>query len=427
MHKPKKVFYGWWIVIAITTMSFTGGAAPFAIVLKQLMEQFHTGRGGVSLGPSIGGIAFGVAGIIAGKLLQRFKPKTFMLWGTVVAGLSTLLLSLSNNLGYFYTFSFIGGVAGGFGGVIASFTLLSKWFNRKWGTALGITMAGSAIGSMVLRPLVGLIAENVGWQATYLLAGSLTLVVNLPLILFVLKDSPESRGLLPDGDKYKEIVNTTIVKPAAETKSAPITTNNKTGIMSYLKSPALWLLGISFACVAIGDSAVTNHEVSFITDMGISATVAASAFGFTLGISGVSRLGSGWLADRLSSRYVAILFLIVEIAGMLILMQANTMSRVWMFVIVFGLGTGAATTLLPIVTRDIFGGKDFSVLFGFTNVLFVVGGAIGTPLAGFMFDAMGSYYGVFIVVAIIYAISILSIYFAFGASPRTLLKRSVKI
>lgn len=416
MRKPKKLFYGWWVVIAVTAMYFTGGAAPFAIVLKQLMEQFQTGRGEVSLGPSLFAIAFGIAGIVAGKLLQHVRPKTFMLWGSIVAGLSNLLLSLSSNLWYFYTLSFIMGAAGGFGGVISSFTLLSKWFTRKWGTALGITMAGSAIGSMILRPLVGFIAENLGWQATYIFAGSLSLIVNVPLILFVIKDNPESKGLFPDGE--------TSAKPVVEIKTRPVTGTEKTDIKYYLKNPALWLLGISFAFIAIGDIAVPNHEVSFITDMGISATLAASAFGFTLGISGISRLGSGWLADRISSRYVTILFIVVEIIGMLILMQADTMSKVWLFVIVYGLGTSAATTLLPIVTRDIFGTKDFSLLFGFTNVLYVIGGAIGTPLAGFMFDSMKSYHGVFILVTVIYVFSILTLYFAFGANPRPFMRPS---
>ena len=70
-------------------------------------------------------------------------------------------------------------------------------------------MAGGSVGSMVIQPLVGIIAQNFGWRATYLFAGSLVLAINVPLILFVLKDSPESMGLLPDGDKSKEIASHT--------------------------------------------------------------------------------------------------------------------------------------------------------------------------------------------------------------------------
>lgn len=424
MNKGVRLFYGWWIVIVITIMSFTYSAAPFAVVLKQLMEQFNTGRGEVSLGPSLSTIAGGIAGIFVGVLLRRNKPKAFILWGSVVGGVSSLLLSLANNLWYFYVLSFIAGATGGFSGAIASFTLLSKWFTRKWGAALGITQAGGAIGSIVIQPLVGVIAQNFGWRATYLFAGSLNLALTVPLIIFVLKDNPESRGLLPDGDKPDEIAKLTDGKTLMQAPK-PVTIVGNTGLLFYLKSPALWSMGISFALAAIGYNAVTMHEVSFITDRNVSATIAALALGVTLGIGGITSFVSGWLADKLSSRYVAILFLLIAIVGMLILMQANTMSKVWVFVAVYGLGIGASGTLLPIVTRDIFGTANFSTVFGFTNVLFVAGFALGVPLAGFMFDTTGSYHSVFITVTIIYVIAILSLYFAFGVKPRPLLRPAV--
>ena len=107
------------MVIAITILFFTGGAAPFAIVLKQLMEQFHTGRGEVSLCQSITMIAVGITGIFVGRLLQRYSPRTFLLWGSVVGGVSSLLLSLANSLWFLYVFYFIAGLAGGFSNAIA--------------------------------------------------------------------------------------------------------------------------------------------------------------------------------------------------------------------------------------------------------------------------------------------------------------------
>jgi sugar phosphate permease len=410
MKKPKKLFYGWWMAIVIAIMSFTYGAAPFAIILKNLMEQLHTGRGDISLGPSIATIAGGVAGIIAGRLLYRYRPRTFMLWGTVVAGVCALLLSLTTSLWYFYVLSFVSGVAGGFSSAIPTFTLLSKWFTRKWGTACGITQMGGSIGSMALSPLVAMIAENFGWQATYIFYGALTLAVSVPLILFVLKDTPQSLGLLPDGATPEEADATTKAPEQRATSNA--------GLLAYLKRPAMWLMCLGFAFLGLGWSAVVTHEVSFITDMKVSTTLAASAFGFTVGISAIASLASGWLSDRLSSRYVTIMFVILAIAGLLVLLQADTMPKVWLFVVLFGLGVGAAGTLLPIVTRDIFGAADFSALFGVTNVLFVVGYALGMPLAGFIFDATGSYHSVFLLLIGIYLLAILTLYFAYGLTPR---------
>jgi sugar phosphate permease len=424
MEKGNKLFYGWWIVIAITIICFIGGAGPFAVVLKQLMAQFHTGRGEVSLSQSIASMAGGITGIFVGRLLHRYSPKKLMLWGAIVSGASMLLLSLATNLWFLYAFCLITGIAGSFNNAIAMFTLLSKWFSRKWGTAIGITMTGGGIGSIIIQPVVGIIAQNYGWQATYIFAGILILVVSVPLIVFVLKDSPEAMGLLPDGDKLKETGNFQNNKIPVQTPAKPAYIDHNAQLLVYLKKPALWLMGISFALASIGANAVTTQEVSFITDMHISAAVAATARGITLGIGAISALASGWLADRLISRYVTILFFILSIFGMLILIQSATMSQIWLFVIVYGIGIGAGGTLLPIVTRDIFGAGDFSILFGFVIVLLSVGNSIGAPLAGFMYDATGSYHNVFVLVTVIYVVAILGIYFAFGAKPKPLVRFS---
>jgi sugar phosphate permease len=243
MNQGNKLFYGWRMVIVSAILFFIGGAAPFTIVLKQLMAQFHTGRGEVSLSPSITMIAAGITGIFVGRMLHRNSPKKFLLWGSVVGGVTLLLLSLANSLWFLYAFSVIAGLAGGFSNAISIFTLLSRWFVRKWGTALGIAMAGGGIGSIVFQPLVGIIAQNFGWRAMYLFAGSLILAINVPLILFVFKDNPESMGLLPDGDKSKEIASPLKDKPLTQ----PTPTLENTRLFSYLKRPPLWLVSISFA------------------------------------------------------------------------------------------------------------------------------------------------------------------------------------
>ena len=422
MNKINKFFYGWWMVFVITILLMTSSAAPLSVVLKQLMGQFHTGRGEISLCQSIWLFTMGVTGIFIGKLVLLYRPRTFMLWGSLLGGAGCLFVSLANSLWVFYFFYFVIGVAAGFSNVIAYFTLLSKWFIRKWGTALGIAFAGQGVGSLMFQPIVGIIAQKFGWRATYLFAGSLVLAINAPLILFVLKDNPESMGLLPDGDRYKEIISPINRQPSVETSTGSNAATKNNRLLSYIKSPALWLVSISFALVSIGYSAVTTQEVSFITDMKISTTIAASAFGITLGIGAISSVVSGWLADRLVSRYVTILFVLLAIVGMLILMHADTISKIWLFVVIYGLGIGAPGILLPIVTRDIFGTTNFSAIFGIIVVLYAFGNAIGAPLAGFMFDATASYRSTFIIITATYAVAILGIYFSFGANPKPLLR-----
>jgi sugar phosphate permease len=246
----------------------------------------------------------------------------------------------------------------------------------------------------------------------------------VPLILFVLKDNPESMGLLPDGDQPGNNTNPSNRNFPAKTPNESPIVSQKTGLMAYLKKPALWLMGIGFAFIAIGYNAVTVHEVSFITDMKVSDTIAAAALGVTLGIGALSSFVSGWLADKLMSRYVSILFFSLAVVGLVLLLPSPTVSQIWLAVIIYGFGVGAVGTLVPLVTRDIFGTTNFSTLFGFTVVLFAAGNAIGAPLAGFMFDATGSYHNVFVIVIAIYAAAILGIYLACGIRPKPLMRTS---
>lgn len=413
--KQPRFFYGWWVVLAIMMIFFAMTANPFNIVLKQLMTEFDSGRGMVSLAPSMSTISGGIAGLFVGRLLINQRPKRFMLGGIILGGVSLLLISLTQELWQVYVLYFINGVAMAGAGALAMFTLLSKWFVKKFGTVSGIVMAGGALGSMI-TPLVGIIAENLGWRATYIFSGTILLVMCIPLILFVIKDSPDKIGLSPDGETvYNEPGKATIPS------SAPV--KQTANLSVYFKRPALWAMGLSFLFIAIGDSAVTAHQVSFITDMNIREAVAASALGFTLGISAISRMGSGWLADRISSRYVVIMFLIIEVGGMLLLMQASTISDIWLFVVVYGLGVGASTTLLPLVLKDIFGTAAFSMLFAVLDLFFRGGYTLGIPFAGFVFDATGSYRLVFTIIIVLYITAGTIMYFTFGASPKPFMKR----
>lgn len=171
LAKHTRLFYGWWIVLSLTMMSFAMQANPFNVVLKQLMTEFNSGRGMISLAPSMSGIAGGFTGLFIGRLLINYSSKKFMLWGNIIGGICLLLISLTHELWQVYVLYFLNGVAMSGAGALVMFTLLSKWFVKKFGTGTGIIMAGSAIGSMVMTPIVGILAENFGWRATYVFGG----------------------------------------------------------------------------------------------------------------------------------------------------------------------------------------------------------------------------------------------------------------
>jgi OFA family oxalate/formate antiporter-like MFS transporter len=336
-----------------------------------------------------------------------------MLTGLPLMGLAFLLCSMAQSLWHLYILYLLMGTFNGITGAIVCVALLSKWFIRKRGLAVGVALSGMYIGSIAIIPLVSLVAVHFGWRATYLLAGFLVLAVGIPLTALVIKDTPQQMGLLPDGEKHTRETST-IREADTNIKDA---FPHQTGISTFLKRLPLWLIVISFPLAAMGNVAIIQHEFAFVTDIGIPSAIAASAFGFTMGLSGIGGFLSGWMADRISPRYVSIIFLAVSITGVLLLMRVSGIASLWLFVIVFGLASGVPGILLPLVIGDVFGSANLAVIFGFANILFTFGFAAGVPLAGYIFDANGSYSLVFVIVLLLYIASIVTLYFAYGLKP----------
>ena len=379
------------------------------------MDEFNTGRGEISILSSISLISGGICSYFVAKLLENRSSRKFMLWGSIIGSIGFFLSASVNSLWQLYVLFFIVGIGlNGIAGSVPIAILISKWFAKKRGLALGIAWSGFPLGSMVVMPIIGLIVEQSGWRASFLFAGAVTLVTSIPLLLWVVKDTPEEMGLLPDGNRVKEVKNTPTSKTAIETDNS---TADKPRLITYLKSAPLWLISIGFCLLVMSEMAVIQHEVSFVTDMGISAVLAASAFGFTAGMSGFGRWGTGWLADKISPRYVIILLTGIEIIGIIILLQTRTMAMVWIFAVIWGVASGSFFSILPLIVRDIFPASAFNTVFGFVNGLFFLAMGLGTPLAGFIFDATGSYHWVFILVIIFYTLAIISTYLAYGIKP----------
>ncbi len=409
MTKNTRIFYGWWVVAAGFGAWLTGAASPFSIILKQLMAEFNSGRGTISILSTLYCVAGGFGAYIVSRLIIRHSPKKFMFYGSIIGVILFLLCAVVTSLWQLFAlYLLLGFIFIGASGAIPLLTILSNWFVKKRGLAVGITLSGMAAGSLVLSPIVGVIATEFGWRWTYVFCAGLTLVLNVPLVGLVMKDSPKEMGLLPDGDT-PETVNRAI--PEIKSRSAVIST---APLSSYLKRIPMWLITLSFCMMTIGGSAMMQHLVSFVTDMGISYTIAASALGIVGGLGGISGFVSGWLCDKMPRKHVMTIFGSLIIIGIVILMNTHSLSMLWLFVIFFGLGGGAASIVFPLVVGDIFGSEGYITVFAFANLFFCFGYAIGPPMSGFIFDVSGSYFLVFAITAVLTVLAVTSIYIAYA-------------
>jgi sugar phosphate permease len=421
IRKPR-VFYGWWIVIAslglMLVMAGTGFYS-FGVIFKPLMSDFGWSRGVVSLAQSVYMLTAAVSGLFVGKLLERYSVRRVVFLGALLGGSCWFLLSLTQSLWQFYTLHFFLGVGFGGAGLVPVAVLISNWFNKRRGMAMGVATVGIALGAMIIVPIVNVVLGSFGWRAAYIFMGSVVFAIDIPLALLVLKTSPEEMGMFPDGDESSGAFESAVLESQVTVASA--VNQDQRRLPIWLRSLPLWLLSAGFTLAQIGEMSILIHEVPFITDMGISAGTAAVALGSTGGMGGLGKIVFGWLTDRISTRYVTLLCFLLQLVGLLILMRTNSMTMVWLFVVIFGFAMGGMPTLLPLAIGDLFARVSFGVIYGFVHFIVIGFSILGPPLAGFTFDLTGSYSTVFMIFVATYIVSVITVYFAWGPGPRPLI------
>jgi MFS family permease len=377
----RSIFYGWWVVAAfsVTTFISTGIRHAVGPFLKPIVGDLGLDRASFSAVIAVSLLLYGIFMPIAGMALDRFSVRVVTSVGTVLLVISLVLTALVRD---FWEFALVYGVLvpiglAGTGPVIAS-GVVARWFNKRRGTALSVLGSASMTGMSLLVPAVTWLILTTGWRMTYVwIAGGIIAVV-LPLCLWVVRDSPESVGLHADG-----------AAPTPGATAAPI---ERVTAGEALGTLAFWQLAGSFFTCGFSMSLLSAHGIPMLTDHGYTPMFASWAFGILGGSSIGFTVMLGALSDRFGRRPVlaAIYAGRVFIFAGFFLIRDNPMAI--LFVAVLGgitmAGTGSMTSAL---TADIYGRFSVSSVFGLIFLVHQTGSAIGSFLAGAMFETTGGY------------------------------------
>ncbi|HET7340507.1 MAG TPA: MFS transporter [Methylomirabilota bacterium] len=391
----RSIFYGWWVVAAfsVTTFISTGIRHAVGPFLKPIVADLGLDRASFSLVIALSLLLYGVFMPIAGMLLDRFSVRVVTTAGTVLLVLSLVLTALVRN---YWEFAAVYGVLvplglAGTGPVIAS-GVVARWFSARRGTALSVLGSASMTGMSLLVPAVTWLILASGWRATYMyIAGGIALLV-LPLCLWVVRDSPESVGLHADG-----------VAPrpgAAPARAERVRTSDA------LQTLAFWQLAGSFFTCGFSMSLLSAHGVPMLTDHGYTPMFASWA----LGVLGGSSIGFtvmlGALSDRFGRRPVlaAIYAGRIGIFAGFFLIRDNPVAILAVAVLggVTMAGTGSMTSAL---TADLYGRFSVSSVFGLIFLVHQTGAALGSWLAGALFESTGGYGAAYALACVFLAIA----------------------
>jgi MFS family permease len=387
MARPFRCFYGWWIVtVSAVTLLLAGGIGYYAFgaFFTPLVNEFGWSRAQISLSMSIMGL-IGLAGPLFGTWVERFGARRTMVLGALIMGLSFACLGFTFTLYYFYAVYFV--VAVGQMAIlhIPVLTLVSRWFERRRGLAMGIAVAGLGLGGMIMLPLSAHLISVLGWRWTYGILGMAICLVLVPLITLVVRNSPRDLGMSPDGERPAELVKTDQARPD---DGLQIQAWNLRGA---LRTSTFWILVASFTMVFTGTSSIIAHAVPFFVGRGFSNQLASTIVGGTAGVSILGRIGTGYLSDRVPVKYVAALFFVLQAGGLLLLMYPGTQTSVVAFIAIFGSAMGGLFVLEPLVIREYFGADSFASIYGGLWAFETVGWGAGPYITGYIFDRLGSY------------------------------------
>jgi MFS family permease len=408
--KGKRIYYGWWIVAACLVGLIVAGGSGFycfGVFFPRFMREFHWSRAASAAAISVYWIGSGLTSPFIGRLVDRYGPKRVMVSGTLMTGFSLIMLGATNSLTYLYAFYGLLSVSHVATILVPYGFLISRWFRAKRGKAMGIATSGVSFGGIILVPITELLIRRFGWRISYLILGVLVVAILLPVILLVIKASPEEAGCLPDGiaiDRRSAEQGPADQHPGS-IGSSPIPPWELSQILLTLP---FWLMSLSLFSTYAVMFGVLTHQIPFILDMGIPSTTAAFAFGFTALMGIVGKLAIGFIADRHSVKGAAVFTLGLQLIAVLILSVTSTMSLLWVYVVLFGLSMGGAT-LRPLIPTWLFGLSSLGLLQGVTQMATSAGSAIGPYFAGYIFDLFGSYQFALLVFAIICGLGLAAI------------------
>jgi MFS family permease len=383
-NKHNIVFYGWWVVLASAIGLFWGVPVTvysFGVFFKPLMQEFHAGRAAISLGFTLHLLAAAVSAPLTGWLIDRCGSRNVILVGTSLFG-SILLANraFSGSLSQFYLFLVILGVALHGLGPIPYGNVISRWFDRRRGLALGLMMLGIGLGAIIVPSLAQLLIARFDWRSAYAVLGAAVLLIPIPIVAAVVKERPQAMGLLPDGLPFQAVV------AGSEDGAEGLSARQAWGTRTF------WLMVCAFFLAGASLQGCVIHLAAMLNDRGIDTQTAALGSSLVGVAILLGRVSTGYLLDRIFAPHIATVCFGGAALGIAMLwLGGPPVAFAGAFLV--GLALGAEVDLIAYLTSRYFGLRAFGKVYSSIFAAFGLAAALGPLLMGVRFDRTGSYRG----------------------------------
>ncbi|MBI4329557.1 MAG: MFS transporter [Chloroflexi bacterium] len=389
------IFYGWWVLLALSaTIFYIAGSFwwGFSVFFPEILREFGWSRATASLALTLQSLESSAAAPLFGYLVGRVPVRRLMLFGFLVAGLGIVLLSQTHSLWWFYgSFLLIAVGTGACAGVVAQ-TLVVRWFYRRSGRATTVLFVMPGLGASLLIPFLTFAIDAIGWRQSLLLIGIGFGLLAVPVLLLV-RDSPESLGLRPDGARPP------VAKEPADAQKLTLADERSFTLREAIRQRTFWLLAVAIAFWNLASSGVQPHLFVALLGISIPRGQAALIVALLPAVSLVGRIGFGLLSDFIDKRLLLATAVATEAIGLAFLtalmLRPQDTSLTFAFLAFFAVGFGGLIPTQMVTVGNYFGRHHFGIVFGALGAVSTWGGMIGPFFAGWVFDVTGSYFGAY--------------------------------
>jgi MFS transporter, OFA family, oxalate/formate antiporter len=414
--RDSRIFYGWYIVAIAFVANFMSLGTSFYIV-NAFMEPVCRGRGwtrtDINIALSLGTIFGILSQLLYGTLVIRIGPRILMLLGSLFAGISFILLGQAKELWHFSLFYiFLFCCNGAYGGIVAN-TAVSNWFVRKKGKAMGLAATGQSLSGVILPFTAMMIISRSRLESAFFWIGLAIMSVG-PLAWLVVRDWPESHGLVPDGIRTTDAQRSSLKglrdPRGSRCNGSSNSANLCVGQISpwtlsvLLRTPTFWKLGMAYGLAIMGVVGVMSQLKPRFTDIGFSDLAAMGMMSATAFAGTIGKYIWGRLCDHLDPIRVVTALLILNGLSLALVFFPRSPIALILFIVLFGFAMGGVWSTYPVVVAELFGRKSFASVSRFVTVFFLLEVA-GYLIAGRSFDRTGSYDSAYTLFIALYFVS----------------------
>jgi MFS family permease len=392
-RKTAKIHYAWIVLGAACVLSMAARAdsAAFAVFVDPLVSMFGWKRGDISVAYSLAFLLGLPATLAMGWLGDRYGARPLMMAASFLISLGTVLLGTITELWQFYLlYALFVGSMGNAAFMVLLPVIITRWFHRHMGLAIGIYWGALGLGPVFFAPLFSWLIETRGWEQAFMFIG-----VGLGIVLFafslLIRSRPSDKGLTPYGEEEASRRETTAA-------AAP----RKVNLREVLRERPVWYLMAIHHLGCAGHAVILAHIVSMATLRGVSAIEAAAVLSTIAGLSAISRFAFSIGTERFGGRACLTIAMFGQSTSILMLLFANEAWTFYAFAVIFGICYGGEMVGFPIINRQLFGANaPLGSIYSFQMVGASTGMALGGWLGGVLFDASGAYTSAILVAAAI--------------------------